>query len=115
LDLYRSVSPWFCRHEIASSREELTECFRQKVQEYIDQPWQCLREDVDVLNFAELEEQDLSAVPLPGFEGDETGDTPVDVNWMLVDTPVKMKQCIKELQVSTASLVVVLCVMHRLV
>ena len=115
LYLNRSVSPWFCRHEIANSREELTESFRQKVQEYIDQPWQCLREGVDVLNFAELEGQDLSTVPLPGFEGDETGDTPVDTNWMLVDTPDKMKQCIKELQVSTESLVVHGCEMHRLV
>lgn len=100
LDLYRSVTPWFCRHEIASTRDDMTEAFRQKVQELIDQPGWCIRDDIDVLNFAELDGQDLSTIPPPGFERTDKLGKQLDTNWLLVDTPDKMRLCVDELRVS---------------
>jgi len=105
LGLYRSVRPWFCQNTKSSSsqrNDQRTESFRERVQELIDQPWKCIREGIDVLDFDALEGQDLSTVPPPGFvEDQQDGATVVDTNWVLVDTAEKMKQCIQELQVST--------------
>jgi hypothetical protein len=63
---------------------------RNAIQELIDQPGECLRDEIDALDFAEMETQDLSTEIPPGLSDEE---------WMLVDSAEKMNQCIRELEV----------------
>lgn len=94
LGFHKRFKPWFCRHNNYAFREERTKSFRTQIQALIDQPGACLREDIDVLNFNELEGKDLTDVP------PITGQAGVATEYLLVDTAAKMKQCIKELTVS---------------
>jgi hypothetical protein len=71
---------------------QITNRVRNVIQALIDQPGECLRDDIDSLDFSDLELRDLSKATPPGFEEEE---------WMLVDTPQKMTQCVRELEVGT--------------
>lgn len=95
IGFYRSFPPWYTRRDNAKSREGTTKERRSKIQELIDQPGKCVRDDIDALNFNELDGVDLSKVPPPNLSNDN--DESVPGCWMLVDTVEKMKQCMKEL------------------
>ena len=69
---------------------QITTRVRSAIQALIDQPGECLRDDIDSLDFSDLELRDLSKATPPGFEEEE---------WMLVDTPQKMRQCVREMEV----------------
>jgi hypothetical protein len=64
------------------------------IQALVDQPGECLRDDIDSLDFSDLELRDLSKATSPGFE---------EAEWMLVDTPRKMRECVRELEVGKDS------------
>jgi hypothetical protein len=83
---------------------QITNRVRNVIQALIDQPGECLRDDIDSLDFSELELRDLSTATPPGFEEDE---------WMLVDTPLKMRQCVRELEVGTYILIYLTLTMLR--
>jgi ribonuclease D len=70
--------------------EESTRKGRAKIEALLDQPGQCLRDDVDKLDFKQMEAKDLSDIDPPGIGEDES--------WMLVDTAEKMHQCVRELE-----------------
>ena len=72
------------------NRMDITKMAKSAIEALNDQPGQCLRDDTDELDFELMKGLDLSSIPKPGFEADE---------WLLVDTPSKMKQCIQELEV----------------
>ena len=98
IGFYRSFPPWYSRHDNAKTRDETTKQFQSKIQELIDQPGACIRDDLDTLNFKDLEGEDLSDMPPPSL----TIDNESAPNWMLVDTADKMKECVKELTVRTS-------------
>jgi ribonuclease D len=70
--------------------EESTRQGRAKIQALVDQPGQCLRDDVDKLDFKQLEQKDLSDIDPPEVGKDDS--------WLLVDTAEKMRQCCRELE-----------------
>jgi ribonuclease D len=73
---------------------------RRRIDQLIDQPGDCLREDRDVLDFFALESDDLSTIAPPGEHATYDKYNNIDndsSHWMLVDTADKMKQCIAEL------------------
>lgn len=72
--------------------KEQTKKGRAQIEALIDQPGTCIRDDIDKIDFKELEGQDLSEISPPGLSLDN------DENCMLVDSAVKMKQCAQELQ-----------------
>jgi hypothetical protein len=85
------------RRDQSSTRKDsiqITKRVRNVIQALIDQPGECLRDDIDSLDFLDLELRDLSKATPPGFEEEE---------WMLVDTPQKMRQCVQELEVGEDS------------
>jgi ribonuclease D len=69
---------------------ESTRQGRANIQALLDQPGQCLRDDVDKLDFKQMEQKDLSDIDSPGVGEDDS--------WMLVDTAEKMHQCCRELE-----------------
>lgn len=93
---YRNFPPWYHRHENAKAREDTTTYYKTKIQGLLDQPGECLRDELDTLDFNELEGLDLSTVPPPYLAKSETIANNND-DWMLVDSVAKMKQCVKEL------------------
>jgi hypothetical protein len=97
LGFHKKFKPWFCRHNNYVFRDETTKSFRATIQALIDQPGTCLRDDIDVVNYAELEGKDITEVA--SINDNESRDAS---GWMLVDTAEKMKQCIKELTVSSS-------------
>jgi ribonuclease D len=86
---------------------------RQRIDQLIDQPGDCLRDDRDVLDFIALESDDLSTIAPPGPDATDHDENHNHNNqnngnhnhdhWMLVDTADKMKQCIAELVESSPS------------
>lgn len=75
-----------------SSIEEVTKHAKNKIYEMIDQPGICLRDGIDTIDFAAIENENLSETQPPSRHNKE--------EWMLVDTPSKMQQCIQEIKVS---------------
>lgn len=105
----RQVRPWFYRTDhpsipqdeedtpqrgsragIHSFVRQQTKKGRTQIEALIDQPGTCLRDDVDAVDFHELDGQDLSGIVAPGLGPDDS--------WVLVDSAAKMKQCARELQ-----------------
>ena len=82
--------PWILQRgrEGGHDPDAITRENRDSILELIDQPGKCLRDGLDVLNFEELESQDLSQTTPPSFE---------DEGWFLVDTPEKMKLCVQRI------------------
>lgn len=78
--------PWFCQTDQAHVKTE-TKKGRQKIEVLMDQPSQCLREEHDTIDFAEMEGQDLSHIAPP--EGTD--------DWLMVDNTDTMRQCAQEL------------------
>ena len=74
------------------SIEEITKHAKNRIYELIDQPGMCLREGIDTIDFATIENDDLSETKPPCQHKKE--------EWMLVDTPPKMLQCVQEIKVS---------------
>ena len=93
MGLYKSFVPWFTRRDNLESREETTKQMMAKIQDLIDQPGNCIRDDIDTLYFEELEGIDLSSMSPPTL-GSENGSAS---NWVLVDTADKMRECVEEL------------------
>lgn len=108
----RQCRPWFHRTDHPSSPEDSTlqgelksasyihshvdkqtKQGKAQIEALIDQPGTCIRDEVDKVDFKELDGQDLSEIDPPGI-GDEDG------SWMLVDSVRKMKQCVQELEES---------------
>jgi ribonuclease D len=95
------LKPWALRRpnnnpsdnitEVAIDPEEATKRGREAVYRFVDQPGECLRDGIDLLDFQSMESQDLSQTTPPSFVPDD---------WMLVDSPEKMEQCVKELEES---------------
>ena len=94
MGFYRSFVPWYNRRENVKSREETTKQFKRKIQDLIDQPGKCIRDDIDTLDFKQLEGADLSKISPPTLENDSQVVSP----WVLVDTADKMRECAEELQ-----------------
>jgi ribonuclease D len=73
---------------------------RRNIDQLIDQPGKCLRDDRDVLDFLALESDDLSTIAPPLEHATYDNDHNINhdsEHWMLVDTADKMKQCVAEL------------------
>jgi hypothetical protein len=87
---FRTYKPWACRKE-HNKPLQITKKAREAIYQFIDQPGACLRDGIDSIDFESVENDDLSKTTPPGFEEGE---------WMLVDSPEKMRQCVRELQVS---------------
>lgn len=60
------------------------------IYELIDQPGDCLRDGIDELDFEELHNASLENILPPRLEDD---------NWVLIDSPEKMRECIQEMEV----------------
>jgi ribonuclease D len=104
-----SCRPWFCRKQpmlmptVSSgdvtppssnniqSVKLLTQVGREKIEALIDQPGECIRDDIDVIDYVALDRKDLSNIPLPSYSDSEQ-------EWMIVDSAIKMKQCANELE-----------------
>ena len=84
------ISPTIATSTTTTSRTDVTRMAKSAIKALNDQPGECLRDDNDELDFEVLKDLDLSTIPKPGFGDDEL---------LLVDTPTKMKQCIRELEV----------------
>ena len=83
--------PWILRggrDDGGPNPDAVTRENRDSILQLIDQPGKCLRDEIDFLNFEELESQDLSHTTPPNYD---------DENWFLVDTPEKMKQCVQRI------------------
>jgi ribonuclease D len=105
----RQCRPWFCRHatnpsatctrngsgdDAMSGEESVKEAnkrCRQHIEALMDQPGDCLRDDIDLLDFVDMDGQDLSTIETPSAS-DRDGD-----HWIMVDTADKMKACAEEL------------------
>ena len=86
--------------EVASTirkRVEISRMAKQAIEALNDQPGECLRDGIDEIDFELLQDYDLSNIPKPGSFSDDDGND--NSEWLLVDTPAKMKQCIQELEV----------------
>jgi len=70
--------------------KEQTKQGKSQIEALLDQPGTCIRDEIDKLDFKQLDGQDLSEIEPPGLGIDDT--------WMLVDSADKMKQCARELQ-----------------
>jgi ribonuclease D len=94
--------PWICRQENRSSLYATQRIMRDKIQQLVDQPWQCLR-DRDALDMEQLIDMDLSTMTVPPKGTDpqqkmsSSSSSSSSTTWILIDTPDKMKQCIREL------------------
>ena len=71
------------------------------VDELIDNPEKCLREELDDMDFARWDKVDLSDIPLPTasaeHNGNKSGRNSTTPGWTLVDSATKMKACVAEL------------------
>ena len=79
--------PWIMRKNLNSS--DNTEAGKKLIWELIDQPGRCLRDACDAIDLRES--KDLSSIQPP-----ESG----DARCLLVDTPEKMQECIRELEIN---------------
>ena len=68
---------------------DITKAARKEIYKLIDQPRECIREGIDEIDFARVERDNLSTYPAPSSGPND---------WMLVDSPEKMQQCIEELE-----------------
>jgi hypothetical protein len=100
----RSVTP-VVSNTLASSnrRRSPDEEGKRLIDPFIDNPESCLRDDLDVMDFAFWDKCDLSDITSPSSSGDD--DTNLSSikghsGWTLVDAAEKMQACIKELQES---------------
>ncbi|KAL7578404.1 hypothetical protein ACA910_012801 [Epithemia clementina (nom. ined.)] len=69
----------------------------------IDNPEKCVRDNLDVLDFAFWDKVDMSDVPLPpcsSTNGTENSSSSTNSGWTLVDSPEKMEKCVSELWAS---------------
>lgn len=94
MGFYKPFVPWYTRRENLKSREETTTQFKRKIQDLIDQPGKCIRDDIDMLDFKELEGVDLSKISPPTLKNESQSVS----TWVLVDTADKMRECAEELQ-----------------
>ena len=79
--------PWIKKKNI--DRDVMTNKAKELIYQLIDQPGQCLRDEIDYIDLPKMLEDDLSNTIPPKQEDD---------NWLFVDTIEKMQQCINELQ-----------------
>ena len=97
---FLNYKPWALREEVVSRDETnatvmttpqaVTKKAKEAIYQFIDQPGDSLRDDIDELDFEQLENDDLSDLEAPKFD---------EKDWLLVDTVEKMKQCVREIQV----------------
>lgn len=76
---------------VTTTPQAVTKRAKEEIYQFIDQPGDSLRDDIDELDFARLENDDLSTIQPPEFN---------EKDWLLVDTAEKMKQCVREIQVT---------------
>ena len=89
----RSCQPWYYRtdHPTDDFVEAATNTNKERINELIDQPGRCLRDDIDSLDLIETKDSNLSTIPPP---------MALDKNWVLVDSAEAMKAAAEELLVS---------------
>ena len=85
----RIFSPYSTSRRTVKSQ---TKQGKELIEECLDQPWKCIRDGLDSINFELLEISDLSEISPPGISDQYDKN-----NWLLVDTVEKMEMCLKEL------------------
>ncbi|GKY92636.1 exosome nuclease [Mayamaea pseudoterrestris] len=90
-----TYSPWFCRnHEPGDTKLLAVERdAKQHISHLQAHPEECLRDNVDAIEFDPTKLDDLSQITLPAMPSHIDDDTLV-----LVDTAEKMKDCIQQLE-----------------
>jgi len=84
---FLDFNPWFYRSGDAAAAA--TKVGHDAVYKLIDQPGDCLRDGIDELYFQELQDASLGNIGQPELDDD---------NWMLVDSPEKMRMCVQEME-----------------
>eukprot|EP00980_Cylindrotheca_fusiformis_P028977 scaffold22681_cov146-Cylindrotheca_fusiformis.AAC.9 len=87
---FLKFKPWVCRKRFNGIvPSKATKNGHGSIYKLVDQPGECLRDGIDMMDLKEVEKDDLSKTVPPTMDDD---------NWMLVDSPEKMRQCIRELE-----------------
>eukprot|EP00526_Cylindrotheca_closterium_P007859 CAMPEP_0113638386 /NCGR_PEP_ID=MMETSP0017_2-20120614/20106_1 /TAXON_ID=2856 /ORGANISM="Cylindrotheca closterium" /LENGTH=657 /DNA_ID=CAMNT_0000549485 /DNA_START=11 /DNA_END=1984 /DNA_ORIENTATION=- /assembly_acc=CAM_ASM_000147 len=84
---FLDLKPWF--HRLGDSAVAATKVGYDAVYKLIDQPGESLRDGIDELDFEELKDVSLENTVPPQLEDD---------NWMLVDSPEKIRECVQEME-----------------
>jgi len=88
-----TLRPWILqRRDGQPTPETVTRENRDAIFQLVDQPGDCLRDGIDDMDFEDLEMQDLSQTTPPTYD---------EKNWLLVDTPEKMKECVEQIENSS--------------
>lgn len=93
-------SPWYMQNHQSTSEVrsnvsgeptglEAERVAQEAIHTLIDQPGECLRDGVDRIDYAAMDDDNLSDIAPPRLENDQL--------WTLVDTPDKMVACVEEL------------------